>query len=139
MPAGTIFESPCYSSVLPGKYRAITHNKATPAPFSTLTTLFFTCPPVIRRYERRWIKTNFTNPTIREAELVEISDAALDTHTTEGSSVHGHVIRGTCAEGAQLRQFQHGGSFGKLVWLGSPSIYTSYVDTEIVPVFLTMV
>jgi hypothetical protein len=27
---------------------------------------------------------------------------------TEGSSVDGHVIRGTCAEGTQLWQFQHG-------------------------------
>jgi hypothetical protein len=26
-------------------------------------------------------------------------------HVTDGCSVHGHVIRGTCALGAQLRQF----------------------------------
>jgi hypothetical protein len=52
---------------------------------------------LLRLQIREWIppppKKKFTNPIIREAGIVELSNAV--DNTTEGSGVEGHVIRGT--------------------------------------------
>jgi hypothetical protein len=45
----------------------------------------------------------FTNPFIQGTELNEISNSAM--YMTLGSSIHSTVIRGICAEGAQLQWF----------------------------------
>jgi hypothetical protein len=83
-------------------------------------------------------KKNVTCPVTGDAGLVHISDAVNIGLYDRGLQCSRSYDSMHMRRRSTAAAVQHGGPFGKLVWLGSPRFYAASAGTECAPVFLAL-